>query len=217
MFELGEVSTEIQCPSCAKYWPEGLLYCTCGTCLRPSNEQKQKTKEEFDALSIHYFVVKKGHSRGAKQGQSQEQYDHFKANESTRHAKKKGCDSILRRFQNDELYRNYQLVIGWTEEHCQYLDSLMFMDFSNTATRKERLRYENNFFLGINGQGPKPGPVKKRADYFQAVNEVLVMRKQVEKPNPYIPQNQRFRQRPVGERHFVSYEVCRLQEVSIPL
>ena len=28
MFELGEVSTKIQCPSCAKYWPEGLLYCT---------------------------------------------------------------------------------------------------------------------------------------------------------------------------------------------
>ena len=30
LFELGEVSTTTQCPSCAKYWPEKLLHCTCG-------------------------------------------------------------------------------------------------------------------------------------------------------------------------------------------
>ena len=40
LFELGEVSARAQCPSCAKYWPEGLLCCICGQCLRPSNEQK---------------------------------------------------------------------------------------------------------------------------------------------------------------------------------
>ena len=38
----------------------------------------------------------------------------------------------------------------------------MAIDFSCTATRKERERYENNFSLGVNGQGPKPGPIKKR-------------------------------------------------------
>ena len=73
----------IQGPSCAKYWPERLSYGTCGTCLRPPKEQKRKTKE-FEVLSIPHDIVKKNFSRGAKHGPSQEQYDHFKANESTR-------------------------------------------------------------------------------------------------------------------------------------
>ena len=34
-----------QCPSCAKYWPEGLVYCTSGQCSMPSKEPKRKTKE----------------------------------------------------------------------------------------------------------------------------------------------------------------------------
>ena len=88
--------------------------------------------------------MKKNYSRGAKHGRSQEQYDHFKANESLRHAKKKNLLSITDRWQKDELHRNSQVAIGWTEEHCQYLDSLMAIDFSFTTARKERERYENN-------------------------------------------------------------------------
>ena len=30
LFDFGEVSAKTQCPSCAKYWPEGILQCTCG-------------------------------------------------------------------------------------------------------------------------------------------------------------------------------------------
>ena len=76
----------------------------------------------------------------------------------------------------------------------------MPIDFSYTVTRKERTRYENNYTLGVNGQGPKPGPLKKRADYPQAVNKVLVLRRQLSNPNPYIPKHLRFRQRPIVER-----------------
>ena len=63
----------------------------------------------------------------------------------------------------------------------------MLFDLSKTATRKERHRYENNDTLAVKGQGPKPGPIKKRADYPQAVNKVLVMHRHVGNPNPYIP------------------------------
>ena len=63
----------------------------------------------------------------------------------------------------------------------------MSIDFSHTATRKERERYENSFSFCVNGQGPKLGPMKKRADFPHAVNQVLVLRQQVENPNPYIP------------------------------
>ena len=45
LFELGEVSAKTQCPADANYWPQGLLYCTCGQCLKPSKEQKRKTKD----------------------------------------------------------------------------------------------------------------------------------------------------------------------------
>ena len=55
--------------------------------------------------------------------------------------------------------------------------SIMAIDFSNTATRKERTRYENNFALGVNGQGPKPGPMKGRAGYPRAINKVVVVRR----------------------------------------
>ena len=159
--------------------------------------------KKSSALCHTHFLshtAKKNDSRGAKYGRFQEQYDHFKANESTRHSKKKGYDSITLRFQNDELYRNSQLAIGWTEEHCQHLDSLMTIDFSDTATRKEHQRREIIILLASNGQGPKPGPMNKRADHQQAVNKLLVMRRQVGNPNPYIPTHLRFRQRPTEER-----------------
>ena len=41
---------------------------------------------------------------------------------------------------------------------------------------------------------------RKRADFPQAVNKLLVLKKQVENPNPSIPEHFRFRQRPVEER-----------------
>ena len=58
LLELGEVSTKIQCPSCAKYWPQGVCDCTCGTCFRPSKEQMRKIKDQFEILSIPYYIVK---------------------------------------------------------------------------------------------------------------------------------------------------------------
>ena len=133
------------------------------------------------------------YSRGAKHGLTQAQYDHFKANESTRHAKKKQHSSITDRWHRDELCRNSEIAIGWTEEYCQYLDSFMSSVFSDTATRKERERYENNYTLGVNSQRPKPGQMKKRTDFPQAVNKVMFLRRQVENPNPYIPKHSGFR------------------------
>ena len=82
LFELGEVSAKTQCASCAKNWPEGILYCTCGQCLLPSEKQTLKTKEPFDALPIPFCILKKGTSRGAQHGKPQEQHDHFKTNKT---------------------------------------------------------------------------------------------------------------------------------------
>ena len=77
---------------------------------------------------------------------------------------------------------------------------LMSIDFSYTATCKERERYENNLTLGVNGQGPRPGPMKNRGDFQQTVRQLVALKPQAEKPNPCIPKHMRFRQRPREER-----------------
>ena len=32
-FERCEISLKVQCRCCLKYWTEGIVHCTCGTCL----------------------------------------------------------------------------------------------------------------------------------------------------------------------------------------
>ena len=140
-----------------------------------STEQKCKIKSQSEILSMPYYIVRKDHSRGAKQGPTQWQYDHSKAKETTRNVRKKGYDSISPRWQDDVRYRNSQIAVGWTEEYCQYVDSLLSIDFSLRATRRERERYENNLTLGVKGQGTKSAPMKNRPDFSQAVHHLIAI------------------------------------------
>ena len=133
LFELGEVSASTRCPSCAKYWTEGSLYCICGQCFLPSEKQKRMTTEKCDALSIPSCVMKMGQSRGAEHGKSQ---DHFKAHESLRHAKKKGYSSILERFQKEDSYRTSHTSIFWTEEKCACTSAHLHWKTNRTRPRK---------------------------------------------------------------------------------
>ena len=81
--------------------------------------------------------------------------------------------------------------------------SLLLGVKSYTTTRKQRLRYENNWALGINGQGPMPGSMKKK-DNPQAVTKVQTMRQQAEQASyPDILLRRRFRQRQVEKEHKV--------------
>ena len=50
LLELCDALAETQCPSCAGYWPQGVLYCICGQCLLPSEKQQRMTKKKFDFL-----------------------------------------------------------------------------------------------------------------------------------------------------------------------
>ena len=124
LYELGEVSKMTQCAPCSKYWPAGLLYCTCGVCFMLSLEQKRKINCQFEILSIPYFIVITDYSWGARYGQSQWQYYHWKAKDTKRNAQKKNHDFILLRWQDDERYRNFPLAVGWTDVcwHIIYRD-----------------------------------------------------------------------------------------------
>ena len=55
----------------------------------PSPEQRRFIKSQFEILSIPYYVVKTDYSGGATHGQSQWQYDHWKAKDAKRFAERK--------------------------------------------------------------------------------------------------------------------------------
>ena len=69
--------------------------------------------------------------------------------------------------RSDSKARNYTEIL---KNIVNVLDSLMAIDFSYKAKRKERTRYENNFTLVVNGRRPKPGPMKKQTDCPQAIS-----------------------------------------------
>ena len=61
----------------------------------------KETSVCHELSSVSCYVVRKNYSQGARHGRSQEQYDHFQATESTRHAKNENFSSIAERFQKD--------------------------------------------------------------------------------------------------------------------
>ena len=48
LHELGQISRTVQGQSCLKHIPEGLIFCSCGLCLQPDEEQIQKFKARFE-------------------------------------------------------------------------------------------------------------------------------------------------------------------------
>ena len=140
------------------------------------------------------------HSRGAKHGRSQEQYEHFNANESTRHVRKKHFPSMTDRWHGVQSKRILKspsdgpknVANIWTRS-CQLI--------SRTQPQGMSVRDLRTILLSASMVKDRSlGPMKKRAEYQQAANKVLVLRRQVEKPNPKIRKHLRFRQRPIEER-----------------
>ena len=82
---------------------------------------------------------------------------------------------------------------------------LSILDILYTATWSERSRYKNNLVLGVNDQGPKPGPVKHRP-YFSRAVRTLAVKRHEGKTNPHIPKNLRERQFPIEERKLLERE-----------
>ena len=125
-----EITSQVQCHNCLKYWTTGIVYCTCGTCLRPPDETRKWNKDRFDVLSIPNYVSKKGPSHGARHGNTERQRIHHAAHVSAKKAKKNGYTSILDRFLSSLRYRESQINIGWDEEFCARYDAIAAEDHS---------------------------------------------------------------------------------------
>ena len=78
-FELREISSKAHCLHCLKYRTEGIVYCTCGKCVIPSEYSRKFDRENFDARSIPHFVIKKGARHGACHGKSEAQREYYQA------------------------------------------------------------------------------------------------------------------------------------------
>ena len=79
---------------------------------------------------------------------------------------KEGYTSIQDRFLRCPIYRQSQLNIGWTEDHCKRLDEIADEDHSYVATAAERARRENTWVFVLNSFGPN-GPGNQREDYVE--------------------------------------------------
>ena len=86
--ELCEISSKTQCSRCSKYWAEGIVYCTCGTCLAPTEYTNRWTKEKFDTLSIPYWVSRKGSHHSARCGKTEAQREYRQAKDCLKKAMK---------------------------------------------------------------------------------------------------------------------------------
>ena len=73
------------------------------------------------------------------------------------------------RFLRDPVYRESQLVIGWTEQKCQYMDELAKEDHTDHLTQEEYRRYQGQWHLTLNNSGQN-GLMKLRSDFRAAVS-----------------------------------------------
>ena len=79
------------------------------------------------------------------------------AHTAAEEAKKKGCDSMLARFENGSIYRESQLAIGWDEAFFAHYDEEAKEDHSYVAAAEERKRREKSWVLALNSQGKMSG------------------------------------------------------------
>ena len=71
-------------------------------------------------------------------------------------------------FLRDQVFRESQLKIGWTEQKCIEVDKLAQEDHSYLLFRDEFKRYQGRWYLTLNKSG-KNAPVRLRSDFRAAV------------------------------------------------
>ena len=176
LFELCETIPKVQCSQCLLSWNQGVIYCTCGHFLVESESRRKLTNKRLDALSIPHYVIKKERPHGARHGKTEEQKEYFVAFNAWKRCRKrvdgqeehyKGIDDRFF-FLRDQVYRESQLKIGWTEQKCIEMDKLAQEDHSNRPSKEEFERYQGQRYLRLNKSGEN-APMRLRSDFRAAV------------------------------------------------
>ena len=129
IFDLCGTSSKQQCLDCNLYWEVGIVFCTCGRCLRISQSDKEVDKSNNDVVSIPGYVVKKNNKRGAKHGAGQRKHG--------------GHSSILARWHNvTNSKKCYMTELLWRIIH-----------HSHVAAKAERIRNSEHGILKLKQDG----------------------------------------------------------------
>ena len=172
--------------------------CQCGV-WRRLNQSTIRIRIASAALKTPYFRTTEISSRGKKSGHNPWQTDHVKAMDARSGATRNSLKftSTLDRWQNDEIYRAYQLVHGWTEEYVKYLDNICKIDVNYGAPYRQRLRYESTVYMrGVNSK-KQAGPPCQRLDCKSSANALVSIQREKGKGVPHIPINLRTRRRDI--------------------
>ena len=105
---------------CLKYWSEEIVFCTCGTCLIPTEFTRRLHRERFDELTIPDFVYQKGNTQRCS-------------------PRKNRYDSILHRFQQSETYRESQKKSDGTKKLTDVLTEFLHRYLGREAEVREYL------------------------------------------------------------------------------
>ena len=140
-----------------------------------SESRRNLNKLRLDALSIPRYVIKKGRYHGARHGKTEEQKEYHIACDAWKRCCKK-VDSqggrftgIHDRFLGDQVHRESQLAIGWTEQKWKEMDKLANEDHTYRITPEEFKRYQGQWYLTLN-KSCKNDPLRLRPDFRAAVS-----------------------------------------------
>ena len=187
-FEIFETIPKVQCSQCILYWNQGVNYCTCGNLLVESESSPKRNQLRLDALSIPHYVTKKGRPHGFRHGKTLAQKEHFIAHNARKRCLTRNYEGIHDRFLRDQVCRDSQLKIGWTEQKCIEMNKLAQEDHSYRPSREKFKRYQGQWYLTLNKSG-KNAPMRLRSDFRAAVTN--------QKPSP-----PRIRRRTCGTHSF---------------
>ena len=115
--------------------------------------------------------------------------------DAKRGALKRGkYNSLMDRWQNDEVYRESQLVHGWTDEWVKYLNYISKIAISHDAPHRQRQRYESTVCMRSVHSNKQAGPLCQRPDFQSAANALVSLQQAQGKGVPHIPKKLRTRQ-----------------------
>ena len=132
-------------------------------------------------------MIKKGPTRGARHGNTEEQRIHHVAYNTYKRCRKKKNDGTMDRFLNSPRYRASQVEHGWTEELCAKHDALAQEDRSYTYTTREHQRLASTWTGHLNSSG--------KTDQWQSdlvmqklrESEIVCIKSQVKRMGEFIP------------------------------
>ena len=74
---------------------------------------------------------------------------------------------IHERFLRDQVYRESQLAVGWTEQQCMEMDELAKQNHTYRLSTEDFKRYQGQLYLNKSG---KNAPMRLRPDFRAAVS-----------------------------------------------